>query len=49
MLVVETFTADKIRLRIYAIIGWGKEKKQFPLYIKKTCYCARLLMRDAGI
>ena len=24
MLVVETFTADKIRLRIYAIIGWGK-------------------------
>jgi hypothetical protein len=24
MLVVETFSADKIRLRIYALIGWGK-------------------------
>jgi hypothetical protein len=26
MLVVETFSADKIRLRIYAFIGWGKMK-----------------------
>ena len=25
MLVVETFSADKIKLRIYAFIGWGKQ------------------------
>ena len=24
MLVVETFSADKIKLRVYALIGWGK-------------------------
>ena len=24
MLVVETFSADKIKLRVYAVIGWGK-------------------------
>ncbi len=31
MLVVETFSADKIRLRVYALIGWGKNHIEFHM------------------
>lgn len=32
MLVVETFTAENIKLKVYATIGWGK--LNLPIYFK---------------
>lgn len=40
MLVVETFSADKIRLRIYALIGWGK----FPTFFLPDFELLRLAL-----
>jgi hypothetical protein len=37
MLVVETFSADKIRLRIYALIGWGQ--MNIRSFIHFFCVC----------
>ena len=40
MLVVKTFTADKIRLRVYAFIGWGEFAAiiDFPPFFYYICF-----------
>jgi hypothetical protein len=32
MLVVETFTGENIKLRVYVIIGWGKNTFNFLIF-----------------
>lgn len=32
MLVVETFSGDNIRLRVYTVLGWGKRRTRIIIY-----------------